>query len=205
MTGLRTYGDPCGIAKALDAIGERWALLIVRELAYGPRRFTDLRDALGASPNVLSQRLDELEQVGVIERRASGGAQYDLTDRGRALHPVLLALAVWGHDSPLQPMGELSVSALMLALEAQFNPDLAGDLAARVELRLGDEVFSAEVGRGSIAVTRARRHRPDATIIADTATLRAAIIGDGRPVTAAPEIRGDATMGQRFLGLFTRC
>jgi DNA-binding HxlR family transcriptional regulator len=79
MTGLRSYGDPCGIARALDVVGERWALLIVRELVLGPRRFTDLRAALGASPNVLTQRLTELEGAGVVQRRSAGGALYELS------------------------------------------------------------------------------------------------------------------------------
>ena len=76
MTGPRSYADPCGIARALDVIGERWALLIVRELVFGPRRFTDLRAALGASPNVLSQRLGDLEQASVVQRTARGGSLY---------------------------------------------------------------------------------------------------------------------------------
>jgi DNA-binding HxlR family transcriptional regulator len=66
MSALRSYGDPCGIARALDVIGERWALLIVRELLFGPKRFTDMKSALGASPNVLTQRLGELEASGVV-------------------------------------------------------------------------------------------------------------------------------------------
>src|SRR6188768_960366 len=93
MTGPRSYADPCGIARALDAVGERWALLIVRELVLGPRRFTDLRAALGASPNVLSQRLGELEAAGVVRQRTVGAALYEVTDWGRGLHPILVELA----------------------------------------------------------------------------------------------------------------
>ena len=97
MSGRRSYGDPCGIARALDLIGERWALLIVRELAFGPKRFTDLRGGLaGASPNVLAQRLRELESGGVIRRHTAGASAYELTDRGRQLHPILLQLGRWG-------------------------------------------------------------------------------------------------------------
>src|SRR6187455_2871344 len=97
----RTYDDGCGIAHALDLIGERWALLVVRELLLGPRRFTDLRAGLpAASPNVLSQRLDELEEVGVLEKRTlpppAGSTVYELTAWGRELEPVILALARWG-------------------------------------------------------------------------------------------------------------
>src|SRR5215204_416318 len=125
MTGLRSYGDPCGIARALDVIGERWALLIVRELLFGPKRFTDLRASLGASPNVMTQRLGELEAGGLVQRRTTGGGLYELTDWGRELHPVLVQLGRWGARSPHRPTGELTVDALMLALEATFVPHSA--------------------------------------------------------------------------------
>src|SRR6185436_13978351 len=109
MSGLRRYGDPCGIARALDIVGERWALLIVRELLFGPKRFTDLRAGLaGASPNVLSQRLRELEARGVVRRHTTGGASYELTDWGRELHPILLQLGRWGARSQPRPPGPLS-------------------------------------------------------------------------------------------------
>ena len=93
MTTKRTYGDGCGIAHALDLVGERWALLVVRELLLGPKRFTDLRDGLpNASPNVLSQRLRELEQAGIVQRRKlpppAGAWVYELTDWGRELKPI---------------------------------------------------------------------------------------------------------------------
>src|SRR4051812_40787263 len=118
MTGLRSYGDPCGIARALDVVGERWALPIARELLYGPRRFSDLRASLGVSPNVLTQRLTELEEHGVIQRRSAGGALYELSDWGQELHPVLLQLGRWGARTHHRPEGALSVAALLAALEA---------------------------------------------------------------------------------------
>jgi DNA-binding HxlR family transcriptional regulator len=133
MTGLRSYDDPCGIARALDVIGERWALLIVRELVFGPKRFSDLRAGLGASPNVLSQRLAELEGSDVIRQRASGAALYELTDWGEQLRPILLRLGRWGARSRHQPAGELGVDALLLALESTFVPEQAG--GSRRELR----------------------------------------------------------------------
>src|SRR5690349_8050175 len=108
MTTLRTYGDGCGIAHALDLLGERWALLVVRELLLGPKRFTDLRDGLpNASPNVLAQRLRELEQAGVVHRRTlappAGSRVYELTDWGRTLKPILLSLGTWALRSPSFP------------------------------------------------------------------------------------------------------
>src|SRR6187431_3359076 len=111
MTGPRSYADPCGIARALDVIGERWALLIVRELVLGPKRFTDLRAALGASPNVLTQRLADLESAGVLQRRSAGAASYELTDWGRELHPILLQLGRWGARALHRPAGDLGVDA----------------------------------------------------------------------------------------------
>ena len=98
---LRSYEDPCGVARALDVIGERWALLIVRELTYGPKRFTAVRDALvGASPNVLSHRLAELTRTGVIRRLSRG---FELTDWGLQLKPILMQLERWGGQGTRLP------------------------------------------------------------------------------------------------------
>ena len=199
MTGPRTYGDPCGVAKALDAIGERWALLIVRELTYEPRRFTDLRADLGASPNVLTQRLAEMEEAGVVERRTSGGAQYDLTDWGRALHPVLVQLARWGMASQDTPTGPMSPSSLMLELEARFRPDPSMGREALAEIRLSGEVFSLTIGHQSLAITRARLPNPDVIIETDVPTLHAALTGDHLPPT---HIRGDTDLVGKLLGRF---
>jgi len=204
MTGTRTYGDPCGLAKALDAIGERWALLIMRELAFGPRRFTDLRAALSASPNVLSQRLDELEQAGVVERRSAGGAQYDLSDWGRALHPVLVQLSAWGTRAPTRPTGEPSTRALIITLEARFRPDRAAGLSATCELRVGDEVFSISINRKMMTVVSARLPGPDLILTTDQPTLAAALSDVGDLGTLALNLVGDAKLGQAFLGVFAR-
>ena len=100
----RRYGDPCGIARALDVVGDRWALLVVRELIFGPKRFSQLRDGLhGVSPNVLSQRLRDLEDGGIVRRDTldppAGVAVYELTPRGLALEPILLELGRWGSGS----------------------------------------------------------------------------------------------------------
>jgi DNA-binding HxlR family transcriptional regulator len=94
-SGMRSYGDPCGPARALDLVGERWSLLTLRELLFGPKRFTDLRAGMpGASPNVLAQRLRELEQAGIVRRRKlappSGVAVYELTERGHELEPAFI-------------------------------------------------------------------------------------------------------------------
>jgi DNA-binding HxlR family transcriptional regulator len=202
MPGLRSYGDSCGIARALDVVGERWALLIVRELSYGPKRFTDLRAALGASPNVLSQRLDELEAARVVQRRSAGGGLYELTDWGRELHPILLQLGRWGTRAMHRPLGALSVDALMVALEATFVPENAAELSASYELRLEEERFSVDVDRGTIAIARGSPRRPDAVIQAAPATLQAVIFGNRKLTEAPVEIRGDARLARKFFRLF---
>jgi DNA-binding HxlR family transcriptional regulator len=204
MTGVRSYGDPCGIARALDAIGERWALLIVRELVLGPKRFTDLRAALGASPNVLTQRLGELEAAGVVQRRQAGGALYELTEWGRQLHPILLELGRWGARSGLRPVGELSVDALLLALESTFVPQHAADLDATYELKLGDERFVVEVAGGAIAITRGSPRQADAVIETDPATLRKVAFGDLKLPDAPVELCGDTRLAKAFFRLFER-
>jgi DNA-binding HxlR family transcriptional regulator len=202
---LRSYGDPCGIARALDVVGERWALLIVRELMYGPKRFTDLRDGLtGASPNVLSQRLRELEDSGVVQRSAEGAPTYELTDRGRELHPILLQLGRWGARSGARPVGNLSVDALLVALEATFSPRAAGTLRAVYELRLGQARYTVDVGDGTISVARGSLRAPDAVIATDAATLRAVAFGDRQLADADVDIRGDKRIGRAFFRLFVR-
>ncbi|HEU5075281.1 MAG TPA: helix-turn-helix domain-containing protein [Polyangiaceae bacterium] len=204
MPGVRSYSDPCGVARALDAVGERWALLIVRELLYGPKRFTDLRAALGASPNVLSQRLGELEDAGIVQRRSAGAALYELTDWGRELHPILVELGRWGARSRLRPRGTLSVDALMLALEATFVPDAASELSASFELRLGEDQFSVDIARGSIAIARGHARRAVSIIETAPETLRAVVFGDQKLADAAVDIRGDLRLGRLFFRLFAR-
>lgn len=204
MTGLRSYGDPCGIARALDIVGERWALLIVRELLYGPKRFSDLRVALGMSPNVLSQRLGELEAGGVVRQRKAGPALYELTDWGRELHPILRQLGRWGARSPHRPAGPLTVDALMLALDATFSPENAADLDALYDLRLGEDRFTVAIRDRTLSITRGTPPNPHAIIETDPQTLRAVAFGD-RPLTDAPiELRGDPRLGRAFFRLFAR-
>jgi DNA-binding HxlR family transcriptional regulator len=204
MTGLRSYGDPCGIARALDIIGERWALLIVRELSYGSKRFSDLRVGLGLSPNVLTQRLGELEEHGVVQRRKAGGAVYELTDWGRDLHPILVQLGYWGARSPHRPSGELSVDALMLALEATFLREKAAELHATYELRLAEERFAVTVSDGTISITRGSPRSADVVIETDPGTLRSLIFGDLQLSAASVELRGDARTARTFFRLFAR-
>src|SRR5256885_1932106 len=126
MATTRTYGDRCGVARALDLVGERWALLAVRELLLGPKRFTDLRVGLPhVSPDVLSQRLRELERAGVVRRRKlpppAGSRVYELTDWGHELEPVVIQLGRWGSRAPFPPRdAKIGVDSFVIALMTQF-------------------------------------------------------------------------------------
>lgn len=205
MESLRSYGDPCGIARALDLIGERWSLLIVRELLFGPKRFTDLKMGIaGASPNVLSQRLRELEGGGVVRRVTEGAAMYELTEWGKELHPILLKLGVWGAKSGPPPKGALSVDALLVALESTFQPAAAKGVEATYDVRLNGQRFNVRVAGATIAVLRGTPHAPDATIETDPATLRAVVFGDAKLADAAIAISGDSRLGRLFFRLFAR-
>src|SRR2546423_5173830 len=155
----RTYGESCAAAHALDLVGERWALLVVRELLLGPKRFTDLRAGLpAASPNVLSQRLRELEDSGVVGRRRldppAATWVYELTGWGRELEPVLLHLGPWGSQVVAAATGEMSADALMIALKTTFDPAAAGDLRVRYGIRLGDAAYRVEVTGGALDIAR---------------------------------------------------
>ena len=210
---MRTYGDGCPIARALDLVGKRWALLVVRELLLGPKRYTDLRRGLpNASPNVLSQRLGELERAGVLRRRKlpppAGSRVYELTDWGRELEEIVVALGRWGARSPTPPDDAPIVSAdsIILALRARFDPGAAHGLRAGYELRLGEDRFGIEVADDEITAARGDVHRADATIDTDPDTLNA-VLWRGRSLADAQRsgtmtIEGDEAAVERFVALF---
>lgn len=212
MSRRRTYGDRCGIARALDLVGERWALLVVRELLLGPKRFTDLRSGLPhVSPDVLSQRLRELEDADVLRRTKlpppAGSRVYELTERGRELEPVILALGRWGSGAPF-PSGdaELGPDSAVIALLTVFEPSAAERLDASYELRLGENHFRARVADGRIAFARGAAEDPDATIATDPGAL-ATVLWHGRELDRAERagevtIEGDRRAAKRFLSLF---
>src|ERR687894_3181763 len=130
-TRRRTYDDACAAAHALDLVGERWALLVVRELVLGPKRFTDLRAGLPhVSPNVLAQRLRELEVAGVVRRRKlpppAASRVYELTEWGLELEPAIIQLGRWGARSPSRPRdAAIGVDSIVLALRTMFDPRVA--------------------------------------------------------------------------------
>src|SRR5437762_2831285 len=171
---MRTYGDGCAIAGALDVIGERWALLVVRELVLGPKRYTDLRRGLpNASPNVLTQRLTELERAGVVRRRKlpppAATRVYELTDWGRELERTVISLGHWGARSPAGPPGDAPIGAdsMILALRSRFEPGATDGLRARYELRLGEDRYRVDVAGDELEVARGDADRADATIETD--------------------------------------
>jgi DNA-binding HxlR family transcriptional regulator len=209
----RTYGDGCAVAHALDLIGERWALLIVRELLFGPKRFTDLQAGVpNARPNVLSQRLRELEQSKVIQRRRLGPPArawvYELTDHGRDLEPVVVHLGRWGRHSPfLQHDGQVGVDSLMLALKSHFDPTKCQDFEATYLIAFDDDLFTARINGGRLTISRGEPHDPNVAIHTDTKTFRALIIERQRPSRARREGRlemiGDADAFNRLLDAVT--
>jgi DNA-binding HxlR family transcriptional regulator/putative sterol carrier protein len=212
MAAPRTYGDRCGIARALDAVGERWALLVVRELLLGPKRFTDLRTGLPhASPNVLSQRLRELEQAGIVRRRTlappAASKLYELTDRGLALEPVVIELGRWGAGTPPPPPGVgMSLDSTILSLRTLFDAGRADGLAATLRLRVGDQRFVAAVSGGRLEVVRGEAESADATVATDHATLLALIRGRRTLAEAVRAgdvvLEGDERAVARFVSLF---
>jgi DNA-binding HxlR family transcriptional regulator len=201
---VRTYGDRCGIARALDLVGERWALLVVRELLLGPKRFTDLRAGLpNIGPDVLSQRLRELEDSGILERRRlappAAAQVYELTAWGHELEPIVLGLGRWGSRAPVpSDDAPLGADAAMLALKTMFDP--TQDVRATYDVRLGENRYDVRVDGDSLAVTRGEASDADAMIQTDPATL-AMVLWHGHPVDAI-EVAGSRDAFARFLGLF---
>jgi DNA-binding HxlR family transcriptional regulator len=208
----RTYGDRCGIARALDVVGERWALLVVRELLLGPKRFTDLRAGLPhAGPDMLAQRLRELEQAGVVRRRTlappAASRVYELTERGQELEPVVLELGFWGSVAPF-PSGDAQIGAdaTVIALKTLFDPVAADGFGASYELRFGEQRFRLRVADGGLEVVRGEADQPDAAIETQPGTL-ASVLWHGRRLDDALQggdikIEGSRKAVNRLLRLF---
>jgi DNA-binding HxlR family transcriptional regulator len=169
----REYQDGCAFAQALDMLGERWALLVVRELIFGPRRFTDLKAALvGIAPNMLSARLSDLEAGGVLCRtelpRPARGQAYALTDWGQELAPVFTVLGRWAARNPRLRFGlPLTVSAAVLSLRAMFRGDLAAGVALEIGLELSGEPFCLRIAAGELTVEPGRSAAPMAGVAGD--------------------------------------
>lgn len=178
---MRSYGEACTMAHALDVIGERWALLVVRELLLGPKRFTDLQRSLPrANPRILAQRLRDLTEAGVLRHRRLGppvSAQvYEVTSWGADLEPVIEHLGRWGSRSPNVDMdGEVTAVSAMFALRGRFDPAAAPALTAEFVVHFGDDHFTVHVAGGQVRITREPAAQPDTVIDTDTKTFSALI------------------------------
>jgi DNA-binding HxlR family transcriptional regulator len=209
MARRRTQDDGCGIAHASDLLGQRWALLVVRELLLGPKRFTDLRTGIpDISPNVLGQRLRELEESGIVARRRlappAAVQVYELTEWGRQLEPAVLALGSWASRSPSFPRdAEMGPDSLVLALKSTFDPERADRLDATYQLQLEETPFRISVAEGRFEAARGEADSPDATIHSDPdAIARIVFRGDSleRAIrSGAVQIEGDKRAATRLI------
>ena len=202
----RRYDDACGLAHALELVGERWAMLVLRELAYGPRRFSELRaDLQGISANVLTQRLTELEARGLVRRvRLPPPASvqvYQATDWGLEAIPVIASLGRWAARSPAhdphQPMSHVS---LIMSLQTLLSPALAEGLRARIGFRLGDANYVTTLHDGRLDVERGEVVDCD-VVFSGSASEVAAVIHGGAPF-ATISVEGDMELARRFVTLF---
>ncbi|GAA2997209.1 winged helix-turn-helix transcriptional regulator [Streptosporangium longisporum] len=197
MPTSRSYRDSCGIARALDVVGERWALLVVRELLLVPRRFSELRHALpNASSNLLADRLRELEHHGVIRRRrlasTAGPQVYELTERGRGLEPVVLALSDWGIDAPSPPEpASLSATSVLIFLRDHVRPDPAAPpIVCRLDL--DGSVWTVRTDSGKVQVQSGEPATADISLRTDPKTL-GGLLADPASLDAALT-EGSATL-----------
>jgi DNA-binding HxlR family transcriptional regulator/putative sterol carrier protein len=208
----RAYGQFCGFARALEIVGDRWALMIVRDLLVGPKRFSDLHAGLPKIPtNVLTTRLKQLEAAGVAERRAlprpPGGVAYELTSRGRALEDAVVEIGRWGAkllDVPRD--GEIvTTDSLAMALRTTFRPEAAGDLRAQFEVRIGKIVIHAIVDGPKITVGRGPIEKPD-LIVESSPALKDLMAGEITPrqalASGAMRITGSRRLFDRFAQIF---
>src|SRR5688500_2715535 len=202
----RSYDDACGAAHALDLVGERWALLVMRELMLGPKRFSDLRASLpGISANVLTQRLEGLEAAGVLGRKKlpppASTQVYELTEWGYESEPIFQALGRWAARSPSHdPTLPFSAASFLLSLRTMLDPLRAEGLDARIGLRLGEETFLAHLAGGRIEIARGPLDEADLVFTGTPPVLAGAIYG-GQPMKAlegagALRIEGDRALAE---------
>ena len=206
----RSYGQFCGLVRALEVVGERWALLIVRDLLVSPKRYSDLKRGLPRIPtNILSARLRELETAGVVRRRleeAPGGAVlYELTDRGRALEASVLELGRWGARLLTEPApGEIiTEDSMVMAMRATFQPEAARGVDASYEIRLGPVVFHVRIADGRLEAGKGPLPGAD-LIIEGGPGIRAMLAGELSASEALERGVVRITGSHRMLSRFTR-
>jgi DNA-binding HxlR family transcriptional regulator len=209
----RWYDDACGMAFALELIGERWAPLILRELMFGPRRFGEIRRGVpGISANVLTQRLAGLEGAGVLVRRKlpppASVQVYELTPWGYEAEPAIAALGRWAVRSPLHdPRLPLSGASLMMSFRTMLDPARAAGIDARIGFAIGEDRFDTHLHEGRLDVSRAEPTKPDLLFKAEEAKSIAAAVYAGQPLalleqTGAIAVEGDRALAQRFVTQF---
>lgn len=207
----RSYTQFCALAFALDAIGDRWTLLIVRELLTGPRRFTDLMEGMpGISTNLLSERLKELEQQGILHRRVlpppAGSTVYALTPLGQALESAVLELGKWGSrllPPSLEGLFLPSIGATTLAIKAFFHPDQAQGIHETYELHFGDEVLQVQVNDGTLHIQQGQSLTADVVLHTPMEVFMGLFSGHLSPDHAIAagliQLEGDSQGLERFL------
>ena len=208
----RRYDDACGTAHALDLIGERWALLVMRELMLGPKRFSDLRaDLPGISANVLTQRLEGLEAAGLLVRRRlpppASTQVYELTPWGYEAEPIVQSLGRWAARSPAHdPTLPISATSIMLSFRTMFDAERAQGFKARIGFCLGNESLLARIQDGRIDIARGETAGAEVVFNGSATGLAAAVYG-GQPFDALEEagalkVEGDRAVAERFTKLF---
>src|SRR3954451_9885838 len=191
----RRYEDACGLAHALELLGERWAMLVLRELAYGPRRFSDLKvDLQGISANVLSQRLTELEARGLVRKSKlpppASVQVYEATEWGLEVVPVIANLGRWAARSPLHDPGlRMSHVSVMMSLQTLISPARAEGMDARIGFRFGDASYVAAIHDGRLDVDRTAVEGCDLEFNGTPSEI-AAVIHGGAPLETI-EVKGD--------------
>lgn len=206
----RWYDDACGTAFALELLGERWSLLVVRELMFGGRRFSDLRASLpGISAKVLAERLEGLEAAGVVRRselaQLPGVRLYELTEWGQKADSAIMELGRWAAMSPHHdPTLPLSPVSLMMSFRTMFDARLAGKLALVGVLVVGQESFTVRVAGGKLAIHRGRSDAAQFTLAApDAMTIATAVYGKAAFAELDPlEVHGDEAAARTYVGLF---
>jgi DNA-binding HxlR family transcriptional regulator len=208
----RAYGQYCGFARALEVVGERWALLVVRDLLVSPKRFTDLLRGLPGIPsNVLTVRLKELEHAGVVRRRLlprpARSIVYELTEHGMELESVVFPLGRWGAKLLGAPRPDeiVTVDSLIMALRTTFRPQAASGFRAGYELRFGEIVIHARVANENVEV--AEGPLPDADLVIEAGpAIKALMAGEMSPADAigsgSVRLTGNPDLLTRFVAIF---
>jgi DNA-binding HxlR family transcriptional regulator/putative sterol carrier protein len=210
----RTYDQYCSLARALDILGERWTLLVIRELVLGQKRFSDLLDGLpGIGANVLTARLKLLQEEGIVRREKlpppAASTVYELTELGRELEPAVVELSRWGlHFLGLpRETDRYRFGWLLGGLRVAFNPEKARGLDETYEFRVDGEIFRARVREGELEVGQGPAYEPDVTITTDLHTFLAIGVGQSDPAKALAEgrvkIEGDLDAAARAAEILT--